>query len=204
MSPRGQFLEKLRASLDAGAFVKLTLSQYRGADAGLRNLYGRVVELREGRRMSLVWHYATRDVTRNLDFAGAVEHIGGMLGAEFERAHLFTTTGDWQLRCDERGEGRLKAARPAFTEAPCAEHDRRKPQPLGAEGALFLQKLGVANAAGEPRPGMADKLRQIQRFVELLGHLLADAGLIPKGVPCAPLSRFLKSWILIPCFFKRS
>jgi SAM-dependent methyltransferase len=35
----------------------------------------------------------------------------------------------------------------------------------------------VTNAQGEARPGMAGKLRQIQRFVEILQHVLEDSPL---------------------------
>src|SRR4029077_13630821 len=103
--------------------------------------------------------------------ANAGEVIGKMLGNDFERAHLFTTTGDWQLVCDASGAGKLKASRPAFSIAQPPEHDRERRLPLASD-ALFLQALGVTSASGEARPGMTDKLRQIQRFVEILGHLV--------------------------------
>ena len=175
--PRARFLEKLEASWRAETFVKLTLSQPCGTEPGLRNLYGRAVELRDGRRFSLLWRYATRDVTKNLPFAEAMTALSAMLGVEFERAHLFTTTGDWQLRCDAQGNGTLKGSRPAFAVAPTPEHDREKRQPLVVEQAGWLRALGVTSATGEPRPGMAGKLRQIQRFVEILGHLVDDSAL---------------------------
>lgn len=173
---RARFLQKLEVAWRAEALVKLTLSQPgRGAEAGLRNVYGRAVELREGRRLSLVWRYATRDVTKNLPLDEALATLGALLGAELERAHLFTTTGDWQLRCDATGRGTLKASRPAFAVAPPPEHDREKRAPIVVEQAGWLRALGVTNAAGEARPGMAPKLRQIQRFVELFGHLLEES-----------------------------
>ena len=172
---RTRFLQKLAAAWHAQTLVKLTLSQPRGGDAGLRNVYGRAVELREGRRLSLVWRYATRDVTKNLPLEEALDLLGNALGGEWERAHLFTTTGDCQLRCDASGRGTLKASRPAFAVAPPPEHDREKVTSLAVAEAGWLRALGVTNAAGEARPGMAPKLRQIQRFVELFGHLLRDS-----------------------------
>ena len=174
---RTRFLQKLEAAWRAETLVKITLSQPLGAETGLRNVYGRVVELREGRRLSLVWRYATRDVTKNLSIEEVLALLGGALGGEWERAHLFTTTGDWQLRCDATGHGTLKASRPAFAVAPAPEHDREKPASMIAAEAGWLRALGVTNAAGEARPGMAPKLRQIQRFVELLGHLVEDSPL---------------------------
>ena len=170
MSDRERFLEKLRASLEGGTFVKLTLSQPADASTQLRNLYARVVELREGRRVSCVWRYATRDVTKNFTIEETVARIGALLGGDFERAHLFTITGDWQWRAD----GRLKASRAAFTQLPPPEHDREKIRAIPAHSS-FLRALGVTNADGLPRPGMADKLRQIERFTELLGHLVDDS-----------------------------
>jgi SAM-dependent methyltransferase len=175
--PRTRFLAKLDDSLRAGTFVKLTLSEYRGAEPGLRNLYARLVELRDGPHLSLTWRYATRDVTKNVPQSEANATLGKLLGAEFARAHLFTTTGDWQLQCDAEGAGKLKASRPAFAVAPAPEHNQKKRAALAVEKTPFLTALGVTTATGEPRPGMTDKLRQIQRFVEILGHLIEDTPL---------------------------
>lgn len=179
---RARFLQKLEAAWRAQTLVKLTLSQPLGAENGLRNVYARVVELREGRRLSLVWRYATRDVTKNLPLDEVLGVLGKTIGSEWGRAHLFTTTGDWQLRCDGAGHGTLKASRPAFAVVPAPEHDREKNFPLTVAEASWLQALGVTNAEGEPRAGMAPKLRQIQRFVELFGHMLKET-MLPEHAP---------------------
>jgi SAM-dependent methyltransferase len=168
--PRARFLELLAAALRERTFVKITLSRYRGSEAGLRNVYGRIVELRAGPHLSLVHRYATRDVTKNRPLAEALPAIEEMLAREFDEAHLFTTQGDWQFRQVPDGKDVLKASRPVFTAAPSPEHDREKRKALAEGDAAFLRCLGVTSATGEARPGMADKLRQIQRFVEILGH----------------------------------
>ena len=41
-----------------------------------------------------------------------------------------------------------------------------------AHYAPFLVELGVTNPNGRPRPGMANKLRQIQRYVEVLSTIV--------------------------------
>jgi len=175
---RSRFLEKLEAAWNAGVFAKLTLSEYRGVEKGLRNGYGRAVELREGRRLSMVWRYATRDVTKNFTLEDAVASFRSTLGADWESARLFTATGDWTLQCDGEGRGKLKASRPTFSVAPAIEHDREKQTAIAVEKAGWLTALGVTNAQGEVRAGMAPKLRQIQRFAELLGHLLDESPLL--------------------------
>ena len=162
---RARFVEKLRSSLADSSFVKLTLSNRRSPGA-LRNVYGRVIDLKGGRVLSFTLREATRDVTRNETFAAAASRVEAWMTADFQEAHLFTTSGDWRWK-----EGSaLKAARPTFSAALSASHDRPKVHALA--NAPFLTKLGVTSVDGAARPGMADKLRQVERFVELLGHLV--------------------------------
>jgi hypothetical protein len=117
-------LEKFEAALAAGTFVKLTLSQPgAAAEPDLRNLYGRLIEQRGARVLSLVFRYAKRDVTRNVPLGEAGEALAAQLCQNFERAHLFTTTGDWQWRADRPAQ--LKASRPAFRSASAEARPRK-------------------------------------------------------------------------------
>ncbi len=187
MSPAETFLDQLRAALDAGVFVKLTLSSPLNADPGLRNVYGRVVLLKAGPQLSLLLRYATRDITKNFPFPEGLARIKPLVESGFASANLFTTTGDWELRQRPGEPPRVKARRATFTLAPSPDHDRLKPQIL-APDVTYLQALGVTNAQGAPKPGMADKLRQIQRFVEIFGHLLSEQeGLAPPQRDSRPL-----------------
>jgi SAM-dependent methyltransferase len=169
MTGHERFLDKLRNSLaENGGFVKLTLSHAAGPDADmeLSNLYARPVKLHDGEHVQCVWHYATRDVTKNFPRAEAADFIIGQLDTTFLRANLFTTIGDFQWRGP--GAGKFQAKRPSFAALPQQEHNRQKVRAVSAEP--WLVALGVTAPDGTARPGMADKLRQIERFVELLGH----------------------------------
>lgn len=50
-------------------------------------------------------------------------------------------------------------------------HDRIKKVPLSTSEEFF-QKLGVTNSDGKPMSGMASKLRQCQKFVEIVSNLV--------------------------------
>ena len=50
-------------------------------------------------------------------------------------------------------------------------HDRTKNVPLSTSSEFF-QKLGVTNADNKPKVGMASKLRQCQKFVEIVSNLV--------------------------------
>ncbi len=175
---RERFLALLRAAVAGGALVKLTLGKHRGADPTLNQLHVRPVALKAGPHLALVWRHATRDVTKNLSPDAAQAEIERLLGGDFLDAHLATTSQRAQLELQPDGGGRLRLMAPvtgagAPPSAPAA-HDRAKQHAIPAD-APWLRALGVTNDAGKPREGMADKFRQIQKFAELLTHLLVEA-----------------------------
>ena len=155
--------------------MKLTLSKPREREAELRNVYARIIEVKAGNVVSFTLRFSNRDVTRNHAFNEVPAQVGSFLADVFEEAHLFTTSGDFRLRASAAGEGALKASRPVFAATLSTAHDRQKPRALA--NAEFLCKLGVTLPDGTARAGMADKLRQVERFVEILGHLVDDSPL---------------------------
>lgn len=181
---RDRFLDLLRAALNDGTLVKLTLGKYRGADATLKNLSVRPVSLKAGRQFAFLWRHATRDVTKNHGLAEVLTQIEPLIGRDFLDAHLFTATETAQFESASEGTARLKIIRVAAPDArahpapPSAAtaHDRAKSHLISAH-APWLRALRVTNDRGQPREGMADKFRQIQKFAELLTHLLAEADL---------------------------
>jgi SAM-dependent methyltransferase len=177
---RAKFLGLLRTAVQAGALTKLTLGKHRGADATLRNLHVRPVALNSGPHLAFVWRHDTRDITKNHPPAEALALLEPLIGADFLDAHLFTATQVAQLECQPDGAARLslKSVAPATPAEPpsAAVHNRPKAHLIPAD-APWLHALGITNERGHAREGMAGKFRQIQKFTELLSHLLAEAGL---------------------------
>ncbi len=173
---REDFLAQLGASIRDGSFVKLTLGKPRGSDATLHNLLVRPVTLRDGPRLSFVWRHERQDITKNHAPEDAITELAALIGADFHSAHLFTTARMAQLEFNKKGEPRLTYG-PAAAEKADGEHDRAKQRLLTAESQPWLEKLGVTTAAGTVRESMADKHRQIHKFVEILSHLAPEAAL---------------------------
>jgi SAM-dependent methyltransferase len=161
-----------------GSLVKLTLGKHRGADETLRNIFVRPVALKTGPHLAFVWRHATRDVTKNHAPEAALAVLERLIGGDFLDAHLFTTTQSAQLETQPDGNARLKVTASAAAPRPAApaSHNREKSHLIPVD-APWLRALGVINDRGHPREGMADKFRQIQKFAELLSHLLAEADL---------------------------
>jgi Methyltransferase domain len=183
---RARFLALVATAVGDSTLVKLTLGKPRGADATLENVFMRPVALKSGRQLSLVWRHATRDITKNYPPVEALALIESLLGKDFLDAHLFTTIQHAQLEGLPDGTARLRVkAAAADSSAPhpdLAAHDRAKTHVIPAD-APWLRALGVTNDRGQPREGMADKFRQIQKFAELLSHLIDEAFPDVGGVP---------------------
>jgi SAM-dependent methyltransferase len=176
LPPREDFLAQLGASIREGRLVKLTLGKPRGADASLRNLLVRPVTLRGEPHLSFVWRHARQDITKNHPPEEAITQLAALIGTDFHSAHLFTAEQMTQLEYNKKGAPRLAYGPPA-AETTDGEHDRPKQRLLTAQSSPWLEKLGVTSATGAVREGLADKHRQIHKFVEILSHLAADAAL---------------------------
>jgi hypothetical protein len=174
--PREDFLAQLAASVRDSTFVKLTLGKPRGADTTLRQLLVRPVNLRGAPHLSFVWRHETQDITKNHPVEEALKLMAPFVGTDFHSAHLFTTARLAQLEYNKKGEPRLTYG-PADGEQPGSAHDRSKNRLLTEQSQPWLEKLGVTTASGTVREGLADKHRQIHKFVEILSHLTAEAAL---------------------------
>lgn len=195
VSNRDRFLELLRAAVHDGTLHKLTLGKYRGPDATVRNVFVQPVTLKAGPHLAFVWRHTNRDVTKNLAPAEALADIERRLGTEFLDGHLFTATQQAQLETQPDGSARVRVRAASAPATPAPGATQRQPETAAAPSAHdatkqyliprdagWLRALGVTNDRGQPREGMSDKFRQIQRFAELLSHLVrSPAGEAPAA-----------------------
>lgn len=177
-----RFFETAAASLAAGQCVRLVLSKPRPGAGDLVRLSARPLRLRDEDCLQLVYSHKTRDITKNAPRTDALALLRGLLDQTFFHAHLQTTAEDWQLMLSKRGKASLvRHARDAApAPAPEAGHDRQKRRALSL-AEPFLQDLGVADAQGRLVPAMARKWKQINKFVEVLGHALDRGSWAPAA-----------------------
>ncbi len=177
------FLQEVSAATQAGTLVKLTLGKpTSAAEPTLRNLYVRLVQLNAGPHLAFLYRHHTRDITKNYPPADGMSLLQGLLGTSFLDGTLATVEGSVQLSTRSDGSVHLHRRREARQQAPSQQHDRAKDHliPLSAP---WLTALGLTNPRGQPREGMAPKYRQLNKFVEVLDHLVADSALAQRTAP---------------------
>lgn len=177
LDARARFLEALRHSVAAGHLVKLVLARYVGPTPDLQRITVKPMQIKGQPRLGWVLRYKTRDVTRHLAPEQALEEIAGYLPGEFRSAHLATAQETLQLDFSKKGKPMLHRAASAQPAPPVAQgHDREKHRYLSL-GRPFLAALGVTDRSGQLIPAMSRKWKQINKFVEVFDHALANSPL---------------------------
>lgn len=205
-----QFMARLQRSLADGTFQRLVLGRPQGQAPTLEKLLARRVVLRGQDHLAMVWRHRSQDTTKNLPLAEAVALVASWLAADagFHHAHLQTRSHDIQLAFSRKGRwslrvGKLAAAAPS-TATSTADDTATDDDPAGGDGSgpylgqnrqrrhplalelPFLQELGVTDAQQRLVPAMARKWRQINKFVEVLGHAIAQSPLAGRD-PAQPV-----------------
>lgn len=175
-----EFVEQVKAHVNQGGFIKLTLSKPINKQAELMNVYIRPVVLQTVPNLSFTYRYKTNDQVKNYTFEEGFDHLNALLKDRFKNATLFTTDADISLQTSKKGKISIKSSPPSITNDPDTSHDRPKIKRANTTSP-YLQLLGITDKTGKVVPKMADKYRQINKYLEIIEGLIASANL-PKKV----------------------
>lgn len=174
----GQFLEKLQQSIDNKTFIKLTLSKPGAQSNDLKNVYIRLIEIKNQPMLSFTLRYPTKDVTKNYAIGEGIGIVGLWLGADFLNGDLFTSTEDISIQHNKKRQARLFSKSPSLSVTPSAEHNKPKKRFLEAtEDNIYLQEMGITGADGNVLPTGQKKFKQINKYIEIIDSLLQQSPL---------------------------
>ena len=174
-SKKLEFLNHLRTSLEAGSFVRLVVSKYRGPE-DLERLLVVPVIIQNTLYLSFRYHYSKHDVTKNFPSSAALQLLERLLGAEFLSATLFTCESDLTLQYSRKRVPQLSSRKPTFSDGRVAPHNREKQRFIDSH-ADWLRRLGLTDSRGQIKRMHYDKYRQIDKFVEIIDALMRESPL---------------------------
>ncbi len=165
-NPAPQFSAALLQTLRDASFVKLTLSGYHGKEDALQKILARPILIKKQPMVSFTYRYKTRDVVKNYDFEESASRVAQLL-RDCSAATLLST--EFDLQFDGK---KLKKVAPTQTAPVSLGHDKPK-QRVVASNAPYLHALGLTDAHGKVHASAQDKFRQIDKYIEILGGLVA-------------------------------
>ncbi len=175
MNELAPFFDKLSSSFSNETFVKITLSKPAYKSDGLLNVYVRLVEIKGEPQFSFTYHYQTNDQVKNYTLEEAKVEITEQLSGKFRVGILFTLEEDFTVQLSKKGKVSTRSTFPSFKNKPPQDHD--KPKTKRAALGKYLTLLGVCDADGLVIPKMADKFRQINKYLEIIEGLIKNTKL---------------------------
>jgi hypothetical protein len=179
MKELNQFLDKLTTSFNDNSFVKITLSKPAFKSDGLLNIYIRLVEIKNELVFSCTYHYQTNDQVKNYTLAETETLLKELLNQKFKVATLFTLKEDFTVQFSKKGKASTRTTAASFEKKPPISHD--KPKVGRAKLGKYLFLLGVTDENDLVIPKMADKFKQINKYLEIIDSLLKNTDL-PKRI----------------------
>jgi SAM-dependent methyltransferase len=176
-----RFLQQTAKALVDARFVKLVLGKPLRAeeDAQLERVTARAVVIKGEPHVSLLWHYQTRDITKNYRYDELLALLRDWLGQRFLQAHLQTHGEELQLAYSRKGRPSLRVGKLAAPVLPTAGHDREKLRHCELDRP-FWDDLGLTHALKGVRtlvPAMSRKWKQINHFIEVFDAALKSSRL---------------------------
>jgi len=182
--PLAEFVAAAAHALAAHPQTRVVLAKPVPDEDELQRVDIRALTLRDRAHWSFVYTHRTRDVTKNVLAADAARVLHELLETRFQHAHLQAPgERELQLLSSRKGRRTLLRGKPALARAaaePPAAHDRIKHRHVEIDRP-FLVELGVTDAQHRLVPAMARKWKQINKFVEVLDHAIADSPLAQRA-----------------------
>lgn len=166
MSELKPLFDKFSESINNESFVKVTLSKPAYKNDGLLNVYVREIEIKGENQLSFTYHYQTNDQVKNYGLKAAQAEINKLLNGKFRIATLFTLEEDFTVQLSKKGKVSTRSTSPSFKNKPPKEHDQ--PKTKRAKLGKYLTLLGVCDEQGKVIPKMADKFKQINKYLEIV------------------------------------
>jgi len=175
----GQFFALLNDALAGDSLVRLLLTKPSGAEPELERIEVRPLLLRGVASLSFVYHYKTRDITKNYPVTEGVELLRSLTDEAFKIVHLFLQDEEIQLAFSKKGKPMLKRSKAQHAAKPAQAHDREKQRFVELDRP-FLTELGVTDQQRQLIPAMSRKWKQINKFIEVFQKAFDSSELAAK------------------------
>jgi len=173
------FIECFEKSITENKFVKLSLSKKRFSNSDLNNVYIKIVEIKDSNLVSFVYRHNFNDKTKNLKFDEAISEIESLLLNTFFIANLITIENNYELKINKKNNAKLFTTKSKIKLLPDKQHDLQKNRKIEVT-KNYLNKLGLTSVDGSVIKSMADKYKQIEKYVEIFENIWKQSDLKKK------------------------
>ncbi len=170
----------ISASVTGKTFIRLILSSPDDKKGDLNKVTVRLIELKNGPKLSFLYTYRIKTETKNHDIKKGLALAEELFGNTLTLCVIFTTEADYSFRRTKKGKILFKKSHPAHSESEFStEHNMKKKRMISLDNNIYLEGLGITKN-GMLNEGMSGKFRQINRFVETIDGIIDSSELKDK------------------------
>lgn len=169
-----QFLDCITQGLENSELIKIVISKIRNKNVEVKNVSIKPVIVNKNHKLSFVYKYPTKDITKNFDYVESIVLIKEMIEKSYLQADLFTTNNNMHLSINKKNNSSIAIKPVSNVNKPLFNHDNIKTRIISSENNVYLQQLGVVNVDGTIKKDMNDKFKQINKYVEIIDSVLKD------------------------------
>ncbi|SEA13398.1 class I SAM-dependent methyltransferase [Pedobacter hartonius] len=167
-----QFKSLVTESVAKDTFIKITLGNYQGSEADLKNIYVRKVLIKRENRLAFTYRYKTKDIVKNYGNDEGLALIFSCLETGFQNCTCFTVTNDIVLLYHKTKGYSLNKNKPSLDGPLPVSHDKEKNRLITAAEQPYLTALRITDKDGVVFKNAQDKYKQINQYVALLDPLI--------------------------------
>jgi SAM-dependent methyltransferase len=176
MNPKiQQFVTTLSESIFDNSFVKISLGNYKGLEADLKNIYVKRILIKKEEKLSFTYRYKTRDIVKNYTISEGIALIETQLQEGFRVGMLFAN--NFELNIEQLNNQNVVLRKTESLDKKVAvslEHDRTKKRLIQPTAKSYLHELKITDVQGNVYKNAQDKYRQINHYVDILSSLIKE------------------------------
>lgn len=174
------FIEELKTAYTNNLLKKIILSKPASNDEPIKRIQGRIVEIKQEKKISFVFEYQTKNITKNFSMEDCEKQLTELLGNNFKNAMLFTEQHDIRLSYNKKMKSNLAYSKPTLLENISLEHNKEKNSIISINNNIYLKELGVITQENKIAQNMQSKLKQINKYIETIEGVIKSSNLMTE------------------------
>ena len=140
-------------------------------DNEIKAVYIKPFSSKTEEKLSFVFRYPTKDITKNYSFEESKKLISELVGKQYLQADLFLKDSSVHLIFDKKGKSKLVKKSLETERNVDLGHNKTKKRIV--EDAPYLRLLGVFTSEGKLKTDKQDKFVQINKYLEFFSQAIA-------------------------------
>lgn len=168
------FLGELEGLLLRKELQKISLGNYRGEEAHLKNVYIKPVLIKQDLMLSFVYRYQTKDITKNYSIEDSIKELDKLVDFRgFRQVNVQNQSENLVFQMNKKGEWRMQKEKVEQRKEQSLSHDKIKDRKIADSNKPYLHQLNLTDGDGKVFKNAQDKWKQINHYIELLSSSLA-------------------------------